>query len=627
MKSGLVKAIAVVLLAAVLLLVNFLAARLPARGDLTAGKIYTLSEGTRSLLGKIEEPVSLRLYASHGVAGLPVSYKNYADRVEEMLRAYVRASSGHLSLEVISPSPDTPEEERAQAAGLQPQQVPGSGEPFYLGLVVTQADQQKALPTFSPDREELLEYDISSLLNSVQQLNKPKLGVFTRLQLAGEPYNMMMMQQGRRPTQAQLILEEWKRSYDVVTIDTDFTTLPSGLAALAVLHPAGIKPAQEFAVDQFLLSGKPVLVAVDPSSSYFKRQGGQQAMFGGGSPDVSSDLPTLFKAYGVTYDSQQVVGDQELATQVNAGNGQIARMPVWLSLAAKNLNSATPATAQLKSLLFVEPGSVSVETRQGREITPLIESSATAGTVPASTLQFSGPDEVSRTLVAGTAKKNLAVLIRGPFTSAFPKGAPKADSAADKPADPAKPAASSLKSGSGTLVVIADTDWLLDDFSVRRQAIFGQEMVEPLNDNLFFGSNLIDFLAGSPDLIALRGKRSAQRPFEVVARMEADAQKQFNSKLAALETRIASVQSKLAELQRKSPDGGRLVATPEVLKTIEEFQAQELSMRRERRDIRRSLRVGIDALETKLLVINLLASPVLLGFFGVWFTRHRRHAA
>jgi hypothetical protein len=320
-------------------------------------------------------------------------------------------------------------------------------------------------------------------------------------------------------------------------------------------------------------------------------------------------------------------GDQELATQVNAGNGQIARMPVWLSLAAKNLNSATPATAQLKSLLFVEPGSVSVETRQGREITPLIESSATAGTVPASTLQFSGPDEVSRTLVAGTAKKNLAVLIRGPFTSAFPKGAPKADSAADKPADPAKPAASSLKSGSGTLVVIADTDWLLDDFSVRRQAIFGQEMVEPLNDNLFFGSNLIDCLAGSPDLIALRGKRSAQRPFEVVARMEADAQKQFNSKLAALETRIASVQSKLAELQRKSPDGGRLVATPEVLKTIEEFQAQELSMRRERRDIRRSLRVGIDALETKLLVINLLASPVLLGFFGVWFTRHRRHAA
>jgi len=622
MKSGLVKTLAVVLLAVVLLLVNFLASRLPVRGDLTAGRIYTLSPGTKTLLGKIEEPITLRLYATRGVDGLPVSYKNYADRVEEMLRAYVRAAGGKLTLETISPSADTPEEEKAQAAGLQPQQVPGSGEPFYLGLVVTQADQQKSLPAFSPDREELIEYDVSSLLHSVQQLNKPKLGVFTRLPLAGEPFNMM---QQRRPTPPQLLIEEWKRSYEVVTIDSDFTTLPAGLDALAVLHPAGIKPAQEYAVDQFLLSGKPVLVAVDPSSTYFKRQGGQQAMFGGGSPDVSSNLPTLFPAYGITYDTAQVVGDEALATPVNAGNGQVSRMPVWLSLTAKNLNAATPATAQLKSLLFIEAGAVAVETREGREVTPLLETTPSAGTVPGFSLQFAQPDDIGRTLVAGTVKKNLAVLVRGPFTTAFPKGAPAADSA-DKSA-PATPPDDLRKSGTGTLVVIADTDWLLDDFSVRRQAIFGQEMVQPLNDNLFFGSNVVDFLAGSPDLIALRGKRSAQRPFEVVARMEADAQKQFNSKLAALETRITEVQSKLSELQGKSPDGGRLVATPEVLKTIEEFQAQELSMRRERRDIRRALREGIDALETKLLVINLLTTPVLLGFFGLWFARHRKHAA
>jgi ABC-type uncharacterized transport system involved in gliding motility auxiliary subunit len=621
MKSGLVKTLAVVLLAVVLLLVNFLAARLPVRGDLTAGRIYTLSPGTKSLLGKIEEPIALRLYATRGVDGLPVSYKNYADRVEEMLRAYVRASGGKLSLETVSPAADTPEEEQAQAAGLQPQQVPGTGEPFYLGLVVTQADQQKSLAAFSPDREELIEYDVSSLLHSVQQLNKPKLGVFTRLPLAGEPFNMM---QQRRPSPPQLLIEEWKRSYEVVTVDSDFTTLPAGLDALAVLHPAGIKPAQEYAIDQFLLSGKPVLVAVDPSSTHFKRQGGQQAMFGGGSPDVSSNLPTLFPAYGITYDTAQVVGDELLATPVNAGNGQVARMPVWLSLTAKNLNPATPATAQLKTLLLVEAGSVTVDARDGREITPLLETSETAGTVPGFSLQFAQPDDIGRSLVSGTVKKNLAVLVRGPFATAFPNGGPAADGTT--PAT-GTPPADLRKSGTGTLLVITDTDWLLDDFSVRRQAIFGQEMVQPLNDNLFFGSNLVDFLAGSPDLIALRGKRSAQRPFEVVAKMEADAQKQFNAKLAALETRISEVQTKLSELQGKSPDGGRLVATPEVLKTIEEFQAQELAMRRERRDIRRALREGIDALETKLLVINLLTTPVLLGFFGLWFARHRKHAA
>ncbi len=625
MKPGLVKTLAVVLLAVVLLLVNFLAARLPVRGDLTAGKIFTLSDGTRDLLAKVEEPISLQLYATRGVEGLPVSYKNYAARVEEMLRAYVRASGGRLSLETISPAADTPEEERAQAAGLQPQQVPGTGEPFYLGLVVTQADQQKTLPVFAPDREELLEYDVSSLLHAVQQLTKPRLGVLTKLPLQGRPFNMMTQQ---RPPPGQLILEEWRRSFEIVTVEPGFTELPADLAALAVLHPTGFTAAQEFALDQFILSGKPVLLALDPSSTWFRRQGGQQAMFGGGSPDVSSDLPTLLKAYGITYDAQQVVGDPALATPVNAGNGQVARMPVWLSLTNANLAAGSPATAQLNSLLFIEPGSVKVDTREGREILPLIESSATAGVVPSFTLQFAQPDEVARSLVAGTEKKTLAALVRGPFATAFPDGKPAA--AASDGASGSAPAAdqpAALKSGAGTLLIVADSDWLLDDFSVRRQSLFGQEMVQPLNDNLFLGSNLIDFLAGSPNLIALRGKRSAQRPFSVVAKMEADAQKKYNDQLAALETRLSEVQRELSELQGKSPDGGRLVATPEVLKKIEEFQAQELAMRRERREIRRGLREGIDALENKLLVINLLATPVLLGVFGLCFARMRRSAS
>jgi ABC-type uncharacterized transport system involved in gliding motility auxiliary subunit len=437
----------------------------------------------------------------------------------------------------------------------------------------------------------------------------------------------MMMGQ-RPPPRGQIVHDEWSRAFQIVPIQPGFTGLPADLAALAVLHPTGLTPAQEFALDQFILSGKPVLLAVDPSSTWFKRQGGQQAMFGGGSPDTSSDIPRLLKAYGITYDPQQVVGDSRLATPINVGNGQVSRMPIWLSLTAANLNNASPATAQLGSLLLAEPGSFTIETRPEREITPLLETSPVAGTVPAFTLQFAQPDEVARSLLPGTLKKTLAAVVRGPLATAFPEGKPAA------PADPAKPAettpaapAPAAKTGTATLLLIADTDWLLDDFSVRRVPIFGQEMVEPLNDNLAFAANAVEFLAGSPDLIALRGKRSAQRPFEVVARMEADAQAKYNDKLAALETRLSEVQGKISALQGKAPEGGRLVATPEILKSIEEFQAQELAMRRERRDIRRALREGIDALETNLLLLNLLATPVLLGVFGLWFARHRKTTA
>jgi hypothetical protein len=84
------------------------------------------------------------------------------------------------------------------------------------------------------------------------------------------------------------------------------------------------------------------------------------------------------------------------------------------------------------------------------------------------------------------------------------------------------------------------------------------------------------------------------------------------------------VQAKLTELQGKKTEGNRLVASPEVAKAIEDFQKKEASLRGERRQIRLALREGIDSLENRLLAINLLASPLLVCAFGVWFYRSRR---
>ena len=188
------KALAIVLLFVGLVLVNYLASSLPARLDLTADSIYSLSTGTKTMLGKIEEPVVIDLYFSKDASGLPIQYKNYATRVQEMLRQYVRAGRGKLTLNVITPRADTPDEEKATAAGLTPQVSQQGGEQFFFGLVVTQADQQKNIPAFAPQREQFLEYDLSKLVYSVQQINKPKLGLLTSLPLQGtSPQEMQMM--------------------------------------------------------------------------------------------------------------------------------------------------------------------------------------------------------------------------------------------------------------------------------------------------------------------------------------------------------------------------------------------------------------------------------------------------
>ena len=631
------KTLTIVLLLVGLVLVNYLASSIPVRIDATAESIYSLSDGTKAMLGKIEEPITIDLYFSRDASGLPIAYKNYAARVQEMLRQYVRASRGKLSLNVINPRPDTPEEEKATASGLTPQVAQQGGEQFFFGLIVTQADQQKTIPAFTPQREQFLEYDLSKLVYSVQQLDKPKLGLLSSLPLQGtSPQEMqMMMMMRRQPQPSQMVMTELEQTFQIVTVEPTATELPAGLDILVVAHPQNLAPKLQFAIDQFLLGGKPVFVAVDPSSQHFKRQSNpQQQMMGGGAQNVSSDLPTLLSAYGVQYDPQKVIGDLENATQVQTGGGGVARYPIWLSLRGKeSFNQKSLPTAQLNSAMFIEAGSIAKKEGADVTFTPLIETSAQTGDIASMMLQFAQPDDVAKQITP-SGKKTVAALVTGKFKTAFPDGPPKEEKPADdaakkdeaKKEEPKQEAADALKEskGTSTLFVIADTDWLFDDYSVRKFNFFGQTAAEPFNDNLAFAANTIEFLGGSQDLISIRGKGTSLRPFTVVRKMEAAAQKQYQAKLSELDARLQEVQTKLTELQGKKGEGNRLVATPEMAKAIEDFQKQQAAMRGERREIRRALREDIDRLENGLLLINLLATPLLVGLFGIWFYKARK---
>ncbi|MEY4688034.1 MAG: hypothetical protein RIR76_2057 [Verrucomicrobiota bacterium] len=627
------KSLAIGLLLVGLILVNYLASSVPVRVDATAESIYSLSDGTRRMLGKIEEPVAVDLYFSKDASGLPIAYKNYAARVQEMLRQYVRAARGKVTLNVINPRPDTPDEEKATAAGLTPQVAQQGGEQFFFGLIVTQADQQKTIAAFTPQREQFLEYDLSKLIHSVQQLDKRKLGLITSLPLQGtSPQEMqMMMMMRRQPQPSQTVMTELEQTFRIVTVESSANELPSDLDALMVVHPQGLSPKLQFAIDQFVLGGKPVFLALDPSSQHFKRQSNpQQMMMGGGAQNVTSDLPSLLGAYEISYDSQKVVGDLENATQVQTGGGNVARFPVWLSLAGRqSFNSKSMATAQLNSVMFIESGSVSQKAGGSLTFTPLVETSSQTGDMPSMMLQFAQPDDVAKQITP-SGKKTIAALVTGKFKTAFPDGMP-AD--APPPAGSNEPKKEEKKSdapalkeskGTSTLFVIADSDWLFDDYSVRKFNFFGQTAAQPINDNLAFAANTVEFLGGSQDLISIRGKGTSLRPFDVVRKMEAEAQKQYQSKLTELDNRLQQVQTKLSELQGKKGEGNRLVATPEMAKAIDDFQKQQAKMRGERREIRRALREDIDRLENRLLVLNLLATPLLVGVFGFWFYRNRK---
>ena len=449
------------------------------------------------------------------------------------------------------------------------------------------------------------------------------------------------MQMGRMP-QDQLVVSEWERNFDIVEVKPDATELPDGLDALAIVQPENVSEKLQFAIDQFLLSGKPVFLAVDPSSRTIADRSRQQMMMGGPTPGVSSDLPTLLSGWGIAYNPSNVVGDLTNASQVQTGTGQISTFPHWIGLTKQDIDATALPTSQLKSLLFIEPGSVSLkEGVKGVEFTPLAWTSENSGDIPAASLQFGDMVDVGHNLTV-SGRKTIAALVQGKFMTAFPNGAPKESTDTEKKSDTAKDAAAKDKTpaapkkeekpalkestGKSTLIVVADTDWLMDDYSVRRLNFAGTEAYAPLNDNLAFGSNAIDFLAGSDDLISIRGKGDEQRPFTVVRQMEASARKKYDEQLTALEARISDVQKKLTELQGKRNEGNRLVATPEVENAIEDFQKQQAENRAERRKIKAALRADIQRLENFLAALNLVVPVLIVLGFGLWFHRHRRRA-
>ncbi len=630
----------VALLVAALVLVNYLAAAARLRVDLTADRTYTLSAGTRSLLAKIEEPVSLHFYFSRSLRENPrLAYlKGYATRVEELLRQYVSASGGKLKLVVTDPKPDTPEEEAATRARVAGQSL-GDGTKLFFGLVATQADQEKVIEFFAPDRESFLEYDLSKLIHSVQLATKPKLGLLTSLPLRAAGFSMP----GLPREQGQVVAEEWALNFDLVEVQPTATELPAGLDALAVIHPQNIGEPLLFAIDQFVLSGKPLFLALDPNSRRLAAQGREMSMYGGApAQNASSSLPRLLDAWGVTFDPKRVAGDLDLAYLARTQEGTTS-MPVWIGLRREQLAADFVPANSIKDLLLLEAGSFTLHPPAGLEATPVLQTSARSGELDTFLLQLGRGADLARQLKPDGKPRVLAALLRGTFKTAFPEGAPKPAEPAQNDGEPAPSTASTAGAATptpnpetlnskpetlnsstqpGLVFLIGDTDWLLDESSLdTRYRSAG--IVMPFNDNLAFATNVMDFLGGSRDLIDLRGKGTSQRPFEVIRQMELVAQAEYQDRLDELEGRLQSVQQRLSELLQNQKDQTRLVATPEMQAEIEKFRAEEAKMRSERRAIRQWLREGIERLQNTLIALNLLAVPAFVALGGVWFF-HRR---
>jgi ABC-type uncharacterized transport system involved in gliding motility auxiliary subunit len=613
--------------AAILILVNFLLlhyvlSSIPLRIDMTAGNSFTLSDSAKSLLSKVEEPVRFDFYRTRSVEGLSPQIKmhiqNFGDRVEQMLRQFERAANGKIILDRIDPEPDTPAEENAIAAGVHGQSLP-NGDTIFLGLVISQGDSEHVIPFFDWNKEGSIEYDIAKAVHEAQQLSKPKLGLISTLPLKAPPMPMMP---GQPPQEDQYIISELESSFNVEVIEPTASELPQDLDMLMVIHPIGLPETLLFGIDQFTLSGKPMFLAVDPSSLFFRSQQQQnQMMMGRPNPNTSSDFQQFFSAWGINYSASEALADPDIAyTQQNT------MQPAWLIFREDNVAEDFLPAAELNAVLLLEAGSLSLEEDSKLSLEPILQTTESAGAVAGMMLQFAQQGALLNQLEASNEKQTVAGLLSGEFTTAFPNGKPS-DPSASPESDETTEESKQIYTGKGNVFIIADTDWLLDQFSIRRQNFLGMMTIQPINDNLTMGTNIIEFLGGSQDLIGIRSKGEEARSFDRVQAMEVEAQKQYQIKLQEVEEKISEMNQEIQQLVTQQQGTGLIVAGPELSQALQELRENEANMRAERRVIRRELRKDIDALKWKLVSLNIGYSPISLVIFGFIFYRMRKQKA
>ncbi|MBC7984259.1 MAG: hypothetical protein H7Y02_10445, partial [Candidatus Obscuribacterales bacterium] len=178
--------------------------------------------------------------------------------------------------------------------------------------------------------------------------------------------------------------------------------------------------------------------------------------------------------------------------------------------------------------------------------------------------------------------------------------------------------------GEANIIVVADTDLLADMMWVRVQNLFGQRYAVAVANNGDFVANALDNLAGSSDLISVRGRQSFFRPFTRVDELRQRADQQLRATEQALNSKLQETEQKLMQLQAGRSDQGSLSLTPEQEQELLGFQQERNRVRKELREVRRSLDVGIDKLGTWLKIINVGLIPFLLSILAIAIAARRR---
>lgn len=582
------------------------------RVDITADKVHTLSPGTRRILANLDTPVTVRFYCTQSGNVMPPPLRIYAQHIEDLLAEFQQAAPNKIIIKKLDPEPDSDAEDSARLNGIEGRSI-NQYTKIYLGITASIFDQKFVLPWLAPDRERLLEYDIARAIFRVENRAPPVVGIMSALQVFGEPFNPLTATRDERPKDPWVFVTELKKDFTVEKVSMSATKIDDHIKVLVIVHPRNISDATQYAIDQFILRGGKVLSFLDPHA-YFDEshdQPNQVFQIAGELTYGQSTMDKLLRAWGLSMDLDKVVADTSFGSR-NKMTGQM--MPTMLTVTRAGIDENDEVTGQIDNLFIPFAGVFTGKVVDGLTESVLVKCTPNSQMVD-SLAATAASEQILRDFKADNVPYALAVHLTGRFKTAFPDGPPKG---AYHDAQVSTP---QLKesSGSGEVILVADSDMLNDKTCVQVQNVMGHLMVHPMNGNLNFVQSAVEQMSGDDDLISARSRASMNHPFTRLKEMEAKAGKQWEEKIGALQAKARETDRKISALQTHKEGGQEQeqILSPEQQKERDDFLRTRVEVGKDLKQVQRNLTKDTEALEFWTKVVNIGAMPAVVAFSGL----------
>lgn len=563
--------------------------------DTTDEGLYSLSEGTKKIINKINYQIELKLYyskaaAQKGTEGMR-HFNSHYNYVRDLLHEYAAISGNNIIVEVIDPRPDTEEEEEALAAGLKKFQITGV-ESYFFGLVVeTNSGRQEIIEFIDPNQKGNLEYLITKAIYKTQDRVKNKVAIISELPVLSKKENpyveQMLKMQGQNIQDSWFVIQMLQEVADVEQINLEQEKI-GNYELLIVIHPREMAPKTILAIEEYVKLGGKLLVLVDPNLTTDQTSLSQGVI----STSPSAAFNELLSKFGINVEAGKLAGDRDLAGlgQANPSAPPMKLLPLLgCNLSCVGYNDVISAGLDKIRLIF--PGVLNKVEVAGITTTPFLTTTNKGNKYQMGAYEMNHPELVMEKFKDGNSPVNVGLKSIGKWGER-----------------------------ESAVVVIADVDFIENQFA------FDNTLLGPalINDNPKLFMNAVESLLGSTDLLYVRAKGVKDRSFDVINKIERESEKNTQNKVEQINQSISKYQQEIDNISRQVGRGEDIALLKNSsLQKKKDLNRKLAALKKELREVKRAGREEVEWLGRVFQNINTILVPIFLIILGIYINKKR----